>query len=66
MKLYQVVSEDGTQYVEAESFGAAVKLWRMSMIAEYGTCDENGAPTGWDNDSEPETVACVSEEVVIR
>ena len=66
MKLYRVMSEDGESYVEAEDFGAAIKKWRVAKLSEYGSVDEHGNPTGWDNESEPDSVMCVHDEAVIR
>ena len=61
MKLYMVQFDGGQRYVEAESFGEAVRKWREQMLAEFG-----GPGSGWEDDAEPEGVTLIDDDPVIR
>ena len=58
MKLYMIQFDGQRDYVEAESYGAALKAWHAHMMIEQ-------APD-WDGTEEPESVALVHDEPVIR
>lgn len=66
MNLYHVMGEGCDDYVEADSFGDAIKKWRLAKLSEFGDVDEAGRATGWSLESEPESVYCLSEQPVIR
>lgn len=59
IKLYLVRYDEQPYYVEAASMAEAIEIWREDRLAqpkEYG----------WDGDEEPEEVALVHYEPVIR
>lgn len=60
MNLYAIHSEDGIDHVEAASFGEAVSLWRAAKVAEFGE------GSGWDDESQPESVHLLDTSPVIR
>lgn len=58
MKLYLVRWDGMPTYVEALSFAEAIELWSCHMAKEQGA--------DWDGDEEPEEVALVHDEAVVR
>ena len=58
MNLYHVQWDGGSRYVEAATFGDAVKLWREAMRDEWG---DDLRP-----DDEPDSVALVDDQPVLR
>lgn len=58
MKLYRVTFDDQPTYVEARYFAEAIELWSCHMAKEQGA--------DWDGDEEPEEVALVHDEAVVR
>lgn len=50
--------DSNQEYVEAEDLPTAVKLWREKKAADWGD--------DYDGDEEPDSVALVHEEAVIR
>lgn len=61
MSVYLVKFDGGSRIVEAESFGAAVRLWNGAMLKEFG-----GEDSGWTEEDQPESVELLDEEPVIR
>lgn len=59
MKLYRVTFDGSDDYVEAESFGDAIKIWRAHLFS-------SNLPGDFEDDVEPESVALVSDEPVLR
>jgi len=61
MKVYRVTGEGELRYVEATSFGEAIRLFMAAMVTEFGP------DSGWDAPgAEPEQVELMSDEPVIR
>lgn len=58
-KLYRILFDGEPDYIEATSFGKAIKLWRDNII------DEN-EPGVIAEDEEPESVELIHEKGVIR
>lgn len=58
MKLYHVQFDGQSYYVEAASFGDAVKAWKLHVKVVWGD--------DFDDADEPESVALVHDEPVIR
>jgi len=58
MKLYCIQFDNQPRYVEAESFAKAVEAWRRWAAKEWGE--------DYDGTEEPESVALISDEPVIR
>ena len=59
MSLYRVEFEGGVRHVEAGSFANAVIVWRSWIIGEFGP------DSGWDQNSDPDSVTRIDEESVL-
>ena len=60
-RLYRVEFDGGFRYVEAASFGRALDTWRVEMMNE-----NPGPDSGWDIQTEPDSIVLVDHEAVIR
>lgn len=58
MKLYEVVYDGQKRHVEAPSFPLAIEAWKAWARAEW--------KEDWDGTEEPESVALIGDEPVIR
>jgi len=62
MRLYQVTFDGDNDFVEAESFGRAIELWRAELKRQD--------PESWTDEElaaeEPEQVVLASDKPVIR
>lgn len=58
MKLYQIMFDGEARFVEAESFAAAIEVWKQVKAIEWGE--------DYDGTEEPESVSLMSDEPVLR
>lgn len=58
MKLFHVQFDGQSYWVEAPNFPVAIELWKRHVAVAWGT--------DYDGDEEPESVALVHDEPVIR
>lgn len=58
MNLYQVQFDSETWFVEAESFAAAIELWKERAAIEWGD--------NYSQEDEPESVALVHDDGCVR
>ena len=56
MKLYRIEYDGDPDYIEAESFGAAIKVWREVIVPRDDI----------DPEAEPESVTLISDKPVVR
>lgn len=59
LKLYQITFDGQSEFVEAASFGDAVRIWRVEMSAQ-------AEPDETYEDEEPEQVVLANDAPVIR
>ncbi len=58
MKLYKVIFDSQPDFVEAETFGAAIQIWRKQLQTDN--------PDAFWDDVEPEAVELVHDASVLR